>query len=95
MENNLDPNEKNILLEKIKNSKLLEEPSLEEKIDYIYKTLKYQRRTYYIKITFKIILVLILLYSVFIYIPSLPKKTVEALKTQTQEIISKNIKSMM
>jgi uncharacterized membrane protein YvbJ len=86
-EYNIDSNN----LESIKNIKIGGSPSLEEKIDYIYKTMKYERRMRAFWSTIKILIVLFILGFIFIYIPSLPPEKVK----EYQEKISNTISEKM
>lgn len=74
-----------------KNIRIWDGPTLDEKIDYIYKTLKAQKRNGWIKLVLKLSIVWALVYFFYFYLPSLPQEKTNALKTEIQTIISKKI----
>lgn len=86
---------KEINLENIKNIRIWDWPTLDEKIDYIYKTLKAQKRNYKIKLWFKLFILLLLAYLFFFYIPSLPKEKIDELKSKVQTIIKENVSNIV
>jgi len=53
---------------------------LEEKIDYIYKTLKSQKRNSRIWFLIKIIIFFTIFYSIYIYIPQLSQDKIDSMK---------------
>lgn len=88
MENtNLD----DLTLEDVKNIKISSTPSFEEKIDYIYNSLKADKRNKRIKNFIKIIVLLILVYWVYFYLPSLAAEKKDEYKQKVTTFLSKNI----
>jgi competence protein ComGC len=78
-------------LENIKNIKIGWSPSLEEKIDYIYKTMKYERRMKTFKWVIKLLIFLWILYLLFIYIPSLPKEKIESYQEKVSNFMKERV----
>lgn len=79
----------------IKNIKISWNPSLEEKIDYIYKTLKTDKRNRRIKTFIKVLLLIVLVYGVYIYLPSLATDKKDEYKEKFTNFLSKNISELV
>lgn len=69
------------------------EPTINEKIDFIYRTLKTQQRNNRIKLSIKITIFLWILYVIFIYIPQMTQTKIDELKSNISSIISEQISS--
>lgn len=69
------------------------EPTINEKIDFIYRTLKAQQRNNRIKLSIKITIFLWILYVIFIYIPQMTQTKIDELKSNISSIISEQISS--
>ena len=88
-------------LDQIKNSNNLKkeklflrknkELTIWEKIDFIYKTIKAEKRNYKIKFTLKIIMGIVIFYFIIFYIPSIPQKVVDNFTKEVWEGISNSI----
>lgn len=82
--------------------KLRNTPDTEEKIDYIYKTLKRQRRLLFVKIFFRILLISFVLYVLFYMPPETKGKMlqqfqdilVERISKISQPIVDESLKNM-
>lgn len=82
--------------------KLRNTPDTEEKIDYIYKTLKRQRRFAFVKIFFRILLIVLVLYVLFYMPPETKGKMlqqfqdilVERISKISQPIVDESLKNM-
>lgn len=81
--------------ENTKNIRIWDELTLEEKVDYIYKTLKAQKRNSRIKFVLKLIVFFGLIYFIFFYIPSLPEEKVDKIKNQIQTFVSEKISTII
>ncbi len=68
-----------------------QELSQEEKVDYIFNTLKAQKRNARIQLAFKVAILLGVFYFFFIYIPSLPQENKTAFKETVTNFISSQI----
>jgi len=64
------------------------EPTIWDKIDYIYKTLKAEKRNSRIKFIFKLTIFFVIFYFIFFYIPSIPQKVVDNFTKEIGESIS-------
>ena len=82
--------------------KLRNTPDTEEKIDYIYKILKRQRRFAFVKIFFRILLITLVLYVIFYMPPETKGKMlqqfqqilVERISKISQPIVDESLKNM-
>lgn len=77
----------------LKSIQIRKEPTINEKIDFIYKTLKTQQRNNRIKLTLKMLIFLWILYFVFIYVPQMTQSKIDELKSNITSIISEQISS--
>lgn len=69
------------------------EPTINEKIDFIYRTLKTQQRNYRIKLWIKLIIFLWFLYLIFLYIPQMTQHKIDELKGNISTVISEQVSS--
>lgn len=69
------------------------EPTINEKIDFIYRTLKTQQRNYRIKLGIKLVIFLWLLYVIFIYIPQMTQHKIDEFKGNISTVISEQVSS--
>lgn len=79
------------IFENTKNIRIWDEATLDEKIDFIYKTLQAQKRNGRIKLGIKVFIFSALMYFFYFYLPSLWAEKMNALKTEIQNIVSKKI----
>lgn len=84
-------NQENFDINDIKDIKISWNPSLEEKIDYIYKSLKAQKRNAYIKWFFKILIFWLLVFFLFYFLPNLPQEKKDFYTEKFTNIVSKRL----
>ena len=84
-------NQENFDINDIKDIKISWNPSLEEKIDYIYKSLKAQKRNAYIKWFFKILIFWLLVFFLFYFLPNLPQEKKDFYTEKFTNIVSERL----
>lgn len=78
-------------LEKTKNIRIWNELTLEEKIDYIYKTLKFQKKLKNFKLFWKLFILIWLIYLFLFYIPSISQQKTDQFKSDINKFIATQV----
>lgn len=84
-------NQENFDINDIKDIKISWNPSLEEKIDYIYKSLKAQKRNAYIKAFLKVLVFWLLVFFLFYFLPNLPQEKKDFYTEKFTNIVSERL----
>lgn len=77
-----------------KNIRIWNWPTLDEKIDFIYKELKSQKRNSRIKLFIKIFIIAIIYYTIFVYLPTLPQEKTDNYKKIATDFISNRVSTI-
>lgn len=77
-----------------KNIRIWNQPTLEEKIDFMYNELKSQKRNSRLKIFFKVFIIIAIYYFIVMYLPTLPQEKIEWYKKQATDFISTQVSSI-